>query len=302
MNDFDQAARFVAEAEPTALVTRLLADTGLTLTFNRWFPTGTVPRTQSPERIADLVAVLDDPTDPERPWLLVIEIQSRPEARKILVLLEESAIFASRARWGDDRTYRVLPALVHLTGRADPAEIDMRTPNGYGLLHRPIVWDLPVDDAGAVLDRVSAGELPAAMLFWLPLMNRGGEEIIVKRWREAVFALVPDEKRRDQLREVALAFAELARNVLAWEQGLEGWKMGESQIMNRWREEAATVARLQTKRKDTLELLDIKFPGAASADVRRVIEQQASIEMLDDWFRALARATTYDEFYQALRQ
>lgn len=302
MNDFDQASRFVAEADAPGLVARLLEGTGLVLTFQRWFPTGTVPRLQSPERTADSIAVLDDPAAPDRPWLLVAEFQTRPEPRKIRVLLEEAAILASRARWGDDRDYLVMPAMVHLTGRADPAEVDMRSPSGQGLLHKPIIWDVATDDAAAVLERVAAGEASWAMLFWLPLMKGGGEEIIVKRWREVILATVADQKRGDDLRVCALLFAALARNAAVWQPVLEDSVMGESQLANTWRAEADALATLRTKRRDTLELMDIKFPGAASQGVRLVIERQVSIDVLNDWFSALARAATYDEFYQALGQ
>lgn len=78
--------------------------------------------------------------------------------------------------------------------------------------------------------------------------------------------------------------------------------MGESEVANGWRAEGAARAALQMKRTDVLELLDIKFPGAAGADVRQVIEQQPSIDLLHDWFRSLARAVTYDDFFAVLRR
>src|SRR5262249_51213979 len=153
-----------------------------------------------------------------------------------------------------------LPALVHLTGQADLAEIDMRTPSGHGVFHKPLPWDIGSDNAADVLEAVASGKLPWPMLFWVPLMNRGGEEIIISRWREVVMVVVPAQRRRDLLREVVLTFAELARIVPAWEHGLEGWKVGESQMMNRWRAEEAAAEKLRTKKHDILEMLDIRFP------------------------------------------
>lgn len=302
MNDFDQAARLVAELEPQALVGRLLADTGLSLSFERWFPTQTNPRLRSPEREADNVAVLADPANTARPWLLVMEFPDRPEPGKIEVLLEEAAIFRSRALWEDGQRYLVLPALLHLTGRADPAQIDMRTPRGHGLLHRPLLWDIEGDNAAEVLERVASGTLSWSMLFWVPLMNRGGEDKIISRWREVVLATVEDQRRRDLLREVVLTFAELARTVPAWESGLEGWKVGESQMMNRWRAEEAAAEKLRTKKQAIIEMVDIRFPGAMPDEVRRLIQEQKTQSLVDDWFRAAARANAYQEFDAVLRR
>jgi len=59
---------------------------------------------------------------------------------------------------------------------------------------------------------------------------------------------------------------------------------------------------LRTQRRDLLELLEIKFPGEASAEVVQLIEQQESFDLLHGWFRALARATDYAEFLAFLRR
>ena len=296
MNDFDQAARFVAEMDPQGTVDRLLDGTGLRLRFRRWFPTATIPRLRSPEREADNVAELDDP------WLLAIELQSRPQEEKLVVLLEEAALLASRARRGEGR-YLVLPAMVHLTGEADPALLDMRTPSGHGLLHRPILWDIGKDGAAQELERIAAGGRSWSLLAWLPLMDGAAEDIIVARWREVLDAVVQDEGMRIAVRRVALTMSELARNRPVWDRGLkEDGIMGESQVFNELRRHWAAEERVATLRKCLLDSVDARFPGQMPAEVRRLIGQLDSPQLLDAWFQAALRAGTYGEFDALMRQ
>ncbi len=304
MADFDQAARTVAELEAGPLLAWLAARAGLVVQFREWFSERTPPRAGSAERIADQVALLDDPARPEQPWLFVLEFMTAPDAGKLDVTLEEAATLRSRARWGLDRRRRfnVLTALIHLTGRAPETDRDMRTPAGFGTFHRPLIWDIETEDASAILDAVTSATQPVALLYWLPLMTRGGEEIIITRWREAIAALVPDRQCRADVVYLALTFAELARNYLAWERGLEGLDVGDSIIATRMRDQGRMEGSLVNKRQYLVELVNIKFPGAMSAEVRLVIEQQESGSVLDDWFRAAARSATYDDFLADLRR
>jgi hypothetical protein len=133
-------------------------------------------------------------------------------------------------------------------------------------------------------------------------MNRGGENIIISRWKEVVLAVVPDQRRREDLQTAVLMFAELARNHPAWERGLEKPIMGESQLANRWRAEAAAAATIAMARRMLLEALDVKFPGAVPADVRQLIQKQEAQGLLEDWHRAAIRAATYADFDAVLRR
>src|SRR5438093_458679 len=98
MGQFDQAARSAADLEAGYLLGRVAALAQLTLRFRRWFDPRTVPLPGGPERTADLVAVMDDPERPDKPWLFVHELQTRHEDRKPEVLLVETAIFACYAQ------------------------------------------------------------------------------------------------------------------------------------------------------------------------------------------------------------
>ncbi len=116
-----------------------------------------------------------------------------------------------------------------------------------------------------------------------------------------VQAKAPNHRQGD-LREAALTFAELAGTYLAWERILRSPDMGESQYLNGVRERSRNLGELDNQRRTTLELLAIKFPGQASPEVVQLIEHQESMDVLRDWFRALARATTYDEFLAVLQR
>ena len=303
MNDFDQAARFVAEMDPQGTLDRLLDGSGLRLRFCRWFPTNTVPRLQSPEREADNVAECDDLDVPSRRWLVVIEWQSRPDKAKLRTLLEEAQTFASRALGEDGKRFAVMPAIVHLSGEPEKKAEDMRSPSGHGLFGMPASWEIAKDEAAKELDAIRAGKRPWSILCWVPLMSGAEQDIIVSAWREALPTVVADEARQRHVRATALILSELARVQPAWQQGLkEESIMGESSIMNAMRKIGADQARLTMKRKWVGDLLDGRFPGQAPEEVKRLISQQDSEAMLDVWFASLARAGSYAEFDAVLRE
>ncbi len=298
MGVYDDAARFAAEADPPAFLARILVETRRQdLTFRTWLNPRTSPLPGSPERTADLLAVLDDPQVPEVPWLLGIELQSRPDEQKLRVTLESTGIFTARFHPG---SYRVTSAIVHLTGQPTTSMIDARL-GKFGTFHRPIPWDVSADAARTALDRVARDQLSWAILFWVPLM-RGGERVgIATRWRSLVGEKVADRTRRSDLAGIALVFAELAGRYLLWERILGGWEMTESAVVNRWINQGETRGDLRRLRRVIIELLDIRFPGAATQDVRQVIEQQEDLPLLEQWFQAAARVKTYADFLRDLR-
>lgn len=160
MGPYDDAARYSVEADPRAVIQRLLAQTGVDLSFRGWFPQRTPPVPAGTERLPDMVAILADSATPPQTWLLVLEFQPRPEAAKLAVALEESGILQSRARITDvpPGEHLATSALIHLTGRPERTEIDARL-GAYGNYHRPLPWDIAFDVAETVLDQVEAGAL-----------------------------------------------------------------------------------------------------------------------------------------------
>ena len=144
MSVHDDAARFAAEADPVAA--RLLAQTPRTdLAFRGWLDPRTPAAPGGTGRVADLRAILDDPANPGMPWLLLIEMQARPDGKKLRATLDAVGNFASRA--SDGAAYRATSAIVQLTGKPAETEIDARL-GEFGTHHRPLPWDIEDDDAG----------------------------------------------------------------------------------------------------------------------------------------------------------
>src|SRR5689334_403556 len=115
---FDQAARYASQAEPEAVLSRLLSATGAPLRFREWLDTRTTPRPGERDRTADRVAALADESAPDRPWLLVLEFQAQHDPDKLDVTLAEAARLRMEVRHGPERRgkYNVCTALVYLRG------------------------------------------------------------------------------------------------------------------------------------------------------------------------------------------
>ena len=169
MGVFDQAARLAVQISPEPVLTRLLP-VGEALHFREWLDTRTLPTPGGIDRTADMVAALDDPSRPELSWLVVLEFESRAEADKIDVTLEEVAALRNRARHREhEGKYRVTAGIVYLTGQG-PELLDMTFSDGRGTRHAPLVWHLESDDAARTLEAVATGSISWGMLSWVPLM------------------------------------------------------------------------------------------------------------------------------------
>jgi hypothetical protein len=303
MGVFDQTVRYVTQAEPQAVLSRLLRGTGAVLRLRGWVDTRTTPPPGERDLTADLVAALDNEPQPDQPWLLVFEFQAQHDPDKLDVTLAEVARLRIERRHGDDRRgkYNVCPALVYLRGRCLPDVLDMTLPDGHGTRHAPLVWNIEADSAQAALASVAAGQATWGLLFWIPLMQGGGEVATIARWRELASA-VPDPRARGDLVRLALVFTELAGCRSTWVKGLEGWDMTESTFLNQWTEEARREARLLTRREDVLEAVQTRFPGDIPAEIVDLIRRQDSEELLREWHRAAITAPSAEEFLAIVRR
>jgi hypothetical protein len=302
MGAFDQAARYAAQADPEAVVRRVLSPTGVALRFREWLDTRTIPLPGGPDRIANLVAALDDPAG--QGWLLILEFQSEHDPDKMDVTLEEAGILRGHARHGDERKgkYRVVTALVYLQGCCPDEVLDMTLPGGFGTRHAPLVWNVAADNALTTVEAVAGGQASWGLLFWVPLMAGGAEEAVIGRWKDVVTATVPDRRVRGNLAGVALVFAELVGRRVEWKRGLEGFEMTESQVVNEWINQGMAAGTLREARRKLLQLLTARFPGAVPDEVVRLINEQDSLPLLDDWFQAALRAFTVEQFLDALKR
>jgi hypothetical protein len=101
---------------------------------------------------------------------------------------------------------------------------------------------------------------------------------------------------------VALVFAELAGRVPQWRRAMSGIELTESQVVNEWILTRAARITLDERRRSLINVIDIRFPGQLPADYRRMIEQQESLDLLDDWFRAAAQAQSFEQVLEVLRR
>ena len=303
MGVYDQCARYAARSDPEAVVQRLLRSTMSNLVFVDWFDTRSLPKPDSPERIADLIAILDNSQRPNARWLIVFEFQSKPNRDKIYVLAEQSGMLLGRARYGENKNipWNVSGAYVHLTGRPEVARIDSTLPDGSGNRYVPLVWNLEDDDAVETLERVADGRMSWGMLFWIPLMRRGSDLNVIGHWKDLVAGL-PAKRIRGDLNTVVTFFAELAGNALVWKKQLKGETMTESPILNELIRESNAETELRTVRAVLLDLLKVRFEIAIPEDVVSAIESQPSLAMLRSWIRKAGTLPSMEAFIQVLRQ
>ncbi|MBY0232942.1 MAG: hypothetical protein K2W96_26970, partial [Gemmataceae bacterium] len=222
---------------------------------------------------------------------------------KLFTLVEECGLLLSRARREDGERFAVMPAWAHLAGEPEQRAINLLSTDGRGLFCVPSGWSIARDDAAAEPEKIAAGERPWSLLSWVPLMAGADSDIIVARWSEVLEAVVADDRFRRAVRAVALTMSQLALNRPTWARGLkEESIMGESLIFNQMRKVIAEQERVTAKRKWLADLLEGRFPGQTPEEIKRLIREQESEQMLDLWFATLTRAGTYGEFDAVVRQ
>ncbi len=78
--------------------------------------------------------------------------------------------------------------------------------------------------------------------------------------------------------------------------------MTESQVVNEWLKEACEQNSLEKGREYLLRVLRRRFPTVLTDDVRKAINEQPSLELLDDWFEAALSAFSAEDFLATLRR
>jgi hypothetical protein len=49
-------------------------------------------------------------------------------------------------------------------------------------------------------------------------------------------------------------------------------------------------------------VLTLRFPGSVPDEIVRLINEQESLPLLDDWFRAAVRAYSFEQFLDVLKR
>jgi hypothetical protein len=300
MGIFDQAARYATQAEPEAVVARLLRGTSEELRFGRAFDTRTIPLPGGPERTSDLAAVLEGPAHVGEPVLLIFEFQAQHDPDKLDTTFLEAAVYRSFARHGPERhgKFNVQTALIYLKDRCPARVLRMTLGGGSGSAHTCLLWNVADDSAATTLEEVAADRQTWGNLFWVALQAGGGDATVIARWKELVEQRVPERRMRSEMAGITLVFAELAGSLRLWQDALGGWNMTESQVVNGWQ----LAARIETKRQDLQAILETRFPGAVSAEVIATIQQNDSLDLLHEWMLSAVREKTFEDFVAVLRR
>ncbi|MBY0230770.1 MAG: hypothetical protein K2W96_15900, partial [Gemmataceae bacterium] len=291
MGVFDQAARYAARAEPGPVLRHVL---GEGVRQEGWFDTRPLPMPGGAEREPDLVPDIEDG---EGRALLLLEFQAQHDPEKLDITLLEAATLRVYARHGEvkDLKYRVGAALVYLKGEC-PDPVLLMAVSGKGTLHECHVWNVCRSKARDALDMVEAGAVSWGELFWVPLMEGGTDEDVVRRWADLVGRLAPTPEAKAALRGIALVFAELAGKVPEWRRVMGATLVTESEVVNEWMD----MVRLESAKKHLRRVIQVRLPDAWTPDVEKAIADQPSLELLEAWDEAALAAESPQAFLDAL--
>jgi hypothetical protein len=308
MAEFDQAARFAVKLDPAGFVRWLLPGLDADLLFTRWLDTQTIPFPGQPDRRCDTAAELTHASGLAPNWMLILELQTEPDADILERLLEYMARARRELRYGPHGRDKYLTALavINLTGPEPHSVLDMELPGATDATFRCRARGLTFAkvSAGQTLAEVRAGQTARCLLPWLPLMKDGNNPETMTGWKEAA-EQEPDHSVRSTYAGLALVFADLADCLTEWKQGLEGWNMKESRIIEAWRDEGRQEGRqegrLETLRAILLRLLARRFPDASSSEVTAAVQSQISADELMRWLDLLDTVESLEAFRTAIK-
>jgi len=291
-NRFDQASRYTAKLNASGFLGWLLREDAAELRFRAWLDTRTLPFPGDPERTCDTVAWLED-ADPAVDWALPVEFCLEPDGElfgRLLVYLGQLWLEKRPTDAGGER-FAVGAALVNLTGRS-------RTSRDMSLRRTGVRTNLVVvernlcdEDGAALLDAIAGGNVPRALLPWLPLMRQGDESAIIQRWI-ALASQETDSRRRGDYGGLALVFAEAAKRLPIWKEALKEWNVIESQQVLEW----MAMGEAKGEINALLQVLAARFPPGAPADLESAIRASADRQRLRDYLVAAAKADSLDAF------
>jgi hypothetical protein len=299
MGPFDQTGRQAAKDEPADFFVWLLPIRPPLVPpgFGQWDDTRRASWPGGPERTDDLVAIMGWPGAPASARLIV-EVKAEPDGKALLQVGVYELLLAGEVGEG----VQVGSVLLHLTGAPERTELHLGVP-GVGLGHHigPEIVNLCERDAPRTLRWIETGELGRCVLPWLALLRGGGDPGFIEDWKRVV-EMEPDPEKRARYRAWALVFAELSKQLVNWQKGLEGWMMQESQVINGWIRTGEVKGELKNARESILRLVRRRLVDSVPEDLRLAIEGTNDPQVLSRWFDAALDAETLDQFRAAMRQ
>jgi hypothetical protein len=303
MAEFDQAARFAVKIDPAGFLHWLLPGLDVDLRFTRWLETQTIPFPGQPDRRCDTVAELTHTSGTAPSWMLILELQTEPDADILERLLEYLARARRELRYGPHGRDKYLAALavINLTGVAPHNSLDMILPGSTGVAFRCQARGLTFAqvDAGQTVADIRAGQTARCLLPWVPLMQGGDRAEAVTVWKEAADQEA-DQRLRTTYAGLALVFADLANCLPVWKQGLEGWNMRKSQIVEEWREEGRQEGRIEAFRDLLLRRLQKRFSALSAPEVIAVVQAQTNADELLRWLDLIDSVESLEAFRTAI--
>jgi len=329
INDFDQAARYVARhLDPIGLFHWLLGDTFADLwEWREWLDTQAVPFPGAPERRSDTVATFDSRAMNQPPLALVIEFMSHARQSTLLRMtqytlqIHHDCPYQRKPRID----YTVIGAIINLTGRTHGNRFRMRAvgANSLGVVAQFKVRNLQRESATELLQQVQAGTISRSMLVWAPLMQDADTAEFIAAWRSEV-ERDPKQTRRGDLVGLAVVFAELAKRREAWVKGVAGMNDVRSEIVMEWEakgeqrgiaigeqrgivigEQRGIVigeqrgeqqGKIKGARNALTQCLQIRFNGALPNAIARTIAEQTDLATLESWLKQAFVAGSLDAF------
>jgi hypothetical protein len=294
-NRFDQACRYAAKLDASALLCWLLREDPTGLRFRTWLDTRTLPFPGDPERTCDTVAWLAD-ADPAVEWAVPVEFCLEPDEElfgRLLVYLGQLWLEKRPTDAGKER-FSVGAVVVNLTGRGSTSRDMQLRQTGVRTVLGVAERNLQDEEAGALLANIAAGRASRTLLPWIPLMRCGDGADIIQQWLELA-RQEPDARRRGDFGGLALVFAEAAKRLPIWKDALKGWNMVESQQVLEWIAEGEAKG----EANGLLQLLELRFPPGAPAELARTIRATTELARLRSWFKLAFAADSLDAFRQA---
>jgi hypothetical protein len=302
-NRFDQASRYTAKVDAAGFLACLLGESAAELRFRTWLDTRTLPFPGDPERTCDTVAWLAD-ADPAVEWALPVEFCLEPDGElfgRLLVYVGQLWLEKRPTDAGGER-FAVGAAVINLTGRGRTSRSMSLRKTGVRTMLEVAERNLCDEDTAALLDAIAAGSAARCLLPWIALMHGGGETVIIQRWIELA-SQETDSRRRGDYGGLALVFAEAAKRLPIWKEALRGWNVIESQQVLEWMAMGEAKGRAEGEAKGKadalLEVLAMRFPPGAPAELEAAIRATTNQEQLRNWLAFAMKADSLDAFRQA---